>query len=101
MIVHELAGSRAVIECVDPQLEELLISMGFEYKDGFYVKQIDAEEKRMDIIKTLMEKQALFAEGRDWSPAELMLYYQAQGIVGGKIRTISWTNPNEYNISEK
>jgi hypothetical protein len=101
IIVHELAGSRVVVECIDNQLEDLLISLGFECKDRFYIKQIDEEEKRINIIRALMTSTVLFAEGRDWSPAELMLYYREKGIINGKFKIISWTKPNEYNITEK
>jgi hypothetical protein len=100
IIVHELAGSRIVVECNNMQLRNLLISLGFETNGEFYIKQI-IEEERIEIIKTLIKNDALFSEGNDWSPVELLLYYREQGFFNGKFKSISWINFNTYSIVEK
>jgi hypothetical protein len=101
IIIHELAGARIVAQCADVQLKNILVSLGFEYEEKFYIKQVDSEDTRINIIRILMTNKVLFAEGRDWSPAELMFYYRAKGIINGEIKIISWTKPGEYNIIEK
>jgi hypothetical protein len=100
ILIKELAGSRIVAECNNINLENFLISLGFNNNGKFYIKQVN-EEERIEIIKTLIKNGALFSEGRDWSPAELVLYYREKGILNEKFKSISWTNSNKYNIIEK
>ena len=103
IIIHDLAGSRIVAQCDDLKLQQILISLGFiKEQNDFLIKRIDTEEERIHIIKNLMQNyQVLFSDGRDWSPAELILYYRDQGIINGKIKIISWLNKDKYNIIEK
>jgi hypothetical protein len=100
IIVHELAGSRIVAECNNIKLINLLVSLDFENNGKFYIKKTYEEEK-IKIIKILIENETLFSEGRDWSPAEIILNYREKGMLNEKFKSISWTNLNKYNIIEK
>lgn len=44
---------------------------------------------------------ALFLDGRDWSPAELVGYYRELGLVSGLYRVITWRNPDDYFVSKR
>ena len=103
ILIHELAGSRIVGQCEDLKLQRLLTSLGFiKEQNDFFIKKVDTEQQRIHIIKNLMQNyQVLFADGQDWSPAQLILYYRDQGIIKGKIKIISWQNQHKYKIIEE
>jgi transposase len=100
ILINELAGSRIVAKCNNMQLIDFLTSLGFKNSGTYYIKQVN-EEERIKTIKILIKNGALFSEGRDWSPAELVLYYREKGIINEKFKSISWTNPKKYNIIER
>ena len=103
ILIHELAGSRILAQCDDVKLQQLLIALGFiKEQNDFFIKKVDTEQQRIHIIKNLMQNyQVLFADGQDWSPAQLILYYRDQGIIDGKIKIISWLNQHKYKIIEE
>lgn len=103
ILIHELAGSRILAQCDDVKLQQVLIALGFiKEQNDFLIKKVDTEQQRIHIIKNLMQNyQVLFADGQDWSPAQLILYYRDQGIINGKINIISWQNQHKYKIIEE
>ncbi len=103
ILIHELAGLRIVAQCKDLKLQQLLTSLGFiKEQNDFFIKKVNTEQQRIHIIKNLMQNyQVLFADGQDWSPAQLILYYRDQGIIDGKIKIISWLNQHKYKIIEE
>jgi hypothetical protein len=101
IIVQELAGSRIAAECATAKSKALLMTLGFHDNGDFCVKQIENEEERIELIKAFIKIGALFSEGRDWSPAELLLYYREKGVLSEKFKSIAWSNPDTYHIVEK
>jgi len=97
LVVVDIAGSTARIQC-DASKEDALRNLGFEETQGLWTKNIDDSDERVALVRELIEIGALFSEGRDWSPAELVQMYVEQGAVQGRYRTIRWLNPQNYQI---
>lgn len=97
LVVVDIAGSTARIQC-DESKEDELRNLGFEQVQGVWVKNIVDSDERIALISELIRIGAIFSEGRDWSPAELVQMYVEQGVVHGSYRTIRWLDPKNYQI---
>lgn len=100
MVVVDIAGSAARIQCDDPSKSEVLKGLHFEQSSQYWVKNIGTPDARVELIRALVRVEAVFSEGRDWSPAELVRMFVEQGIVSKPYRTIRWLNPETYQIVE-
>lgn len=100
IIVLELAGDQAIVECADPKLADQLVKLGFSLeKDKFY-SPIPNMDVRIDISRKLIGLGALFSHGKDWSPADLLQYFSESGLISGKYRTVAWKGPADVVIRE-
>jgi len=98
MVVIDIAGSAARIQCDDPSKSEVLQGLHFEQSSQYWVKSIGTPDARVELIRALVEVGVVFSEGRDWSPAELVRMFAEQGVVPRRYRTIRWLNPETYQI---
>ncbi|MFC6053782.1 hypothetical protein A6M14_00220 [Acinetobacter sp. Ac_877] len=99
IVVRELAGNRASVTTFDLELIIQLERIGFKVDEyeNFSLEIID-ESHCIDIINTLIDLEALFSVGRDWSPEELVLYYREIGKIDRSFKVISWKNNNNYSV---
>lgn len=100
IVVVDIAGSLARV--VVPRSEDtaLLEQIGFARSGDQFERTISGMEDREALVKKLISFGALFVCGHDWSPAEVVGYLQEQGEGISGYRTIEWTNPSTYIISE-
>lgn len=99
IIVRELAGNRASVTTFNLELIIQLEQIGFrvdEY-ENFSLEIID-ESYRINTINSLIDLEALFSAGRNWSPEELVLYYREIGKIDRNFKVISWKHKNSYSI---
>lgn len=54
----------------------------------------------MSLVATLVDLDALFSAGRDWSPQALVEYYREIGVVRRGYRSIAWRAPEQYVIEQ-
>lgn len=102
MVVRQLAGDRASVSTLNLKLIIQLDRVGFkvdEY-DDFSLEIID-ESHRINIINALIDLEALFSAGRDWSPEELVMYYREMGKIDRVFKVISWRGKNDYSIETR
>jgi hypothetical protein len=99
LVVLDIAGSFArVINHVGDS--SLLGQLGFVKSGDQFERPISGMEDREALVKKLISLGALFVCGHDWSPAEVVGYLQEQQKGITSYRTIKWTNPSTYSISE-
>lgn len=100
IIVLDLAGDHAIVECTNPKLADQLVKLGFSLdKDRFYYPVLNMDV-RIDISRKLIGLGALFSHGKDWSPADLLQYFSESGLISGKYRTVAWKGPADIVIRE-
>lgn len=97
-VVIEIAGHRAVIECSSLVLETRLLGMGFSSQNGRLSRDIADELDRKNLARQLVEIDALFSAGRDWSPESLLDLYREQGVIQTPYKVIFWRSPSEFEI---
>lgn len=99
IIVLDIAGTSARIACENQSSVSKLVTLGFVHEGDQMVRPILDDADRKNLITTLIELNALFQSGRDWSPAELLELYSDQGTILNSYRVITWKNPSWYLIS--
>ena len=101
LIVLDIAGNKASLQLNkdDPVLEQVLISLGFSHENEQLVRLIVDDKDRQKLVQKLIDMDAIFSSGRDWSPAALVEYYRDQGVVNQHYRIVSWNSPEHYRIS--
>ncbi|MEA1649080.1 hypothetical protein UAJ10_08610 [Nitrospirillum sp. BR 11164] len=100
IIITELAGKRAVARAVTPADREALARLGFLSQDGQLSRAVPTEESRIALIRALIDIGALFSDGQDWCPAELVAHYREAGHIHQPFRVISWNSPSNFRIRE-
>lgn len=101
IVVLDIAGARARVACGKPDAESSLIALGFVSNGDQMVRQLSDAADRQKLVKALIKMKALFAAGRDWSPAELVDLYREQGSILTGYRMITWKNPDQYFIVDR
>ncbi|WP_138918707.1 hypothetical protein [Nitrospirillum viridazoti] len=100
IIITELAGGRAVARAMTPTDEAGLSRLGFLPQDGQLVRSILSVADRIALIQALIDIGALFTDGRDWCPAEVVAHYRDAGHIRQPSRVISWNSPCSFQIRE-
>jgi hypothetical protein len=100
IVVLDVAGSRAKIFTAQWGSESVLTRLGFVLVDGYFERPIIDMDDREKLVRSLIELRAIFVDGRDWSPTEVVDYLREQGKVDLACRRITWLSPTEYLISE-
>lgn len=77
------------------------MTLGFIAQGDQLVCLVADDAHRKTIAQALVNMNAVFSEGRDWSPAELMALYREQGVINTPYRVISWTDPQHHVISQR
>ncbi len=98
LIVLDIAGTKARVACDKPVNEISLLGLGFVREGDQLVRHIVDDDDRKGIVLELIKMGAIFAGGRDWSPAELVDFYREQRFVTTGYRTIAWQGPEKYTI---
>lgn len=101
LIVLDIAGSYARLKTGSPITESALITKGFIREGEQLIKPIIDDSERRNVVCDLILMGALFAAGRDWSPAELVDFYKEQGLFTQQYRVISWKNSGSFEITSK
>jgi len=101
IVVLDIAGARAKVACGKPSVEASLMALGFVPEGDQLARPISDVVDRQEIVGALIRLGALFASGRDWSPAELVDLYREQGTILTGYRMVTWKNPNQYLIIDR
>jgi hypothetical protein len=101
IVVQDIAGSKARLKTTNDSLKITLSKMGFLEEAEQLIRIVTDDGDRKALISSLIDMDALFSTGKDWSPAELVDYYYEQGIIKKPYKTISWRAPDDYFITIK
>lgn len=101
IVVLDIAGTPARVSCTKPDVRATLLAMGFVAEGDQLVRLLSDNADRQQIVAALIAMRALFASGRDWSPAELVDLYREQGSILTGYRMISWRGPGQYSIVDR
>ena len=101
LIVTDIAGNFARLICENTNTFSVLESMGFSQEDKHFVRSIKDDADRLQLVLALIDMNALFSSGRDWSPAELVELYRDEGRVTKNFRIITWTAPGDFLITTR
>jgi hypothetical protein len=100
VVVLDIAGTCAKVKVEGSEKISALTKLGFMSKNGEYERPISSMEDREALVKNLIALGSLFSGGRDWSPADVVDYFRAQGRVSTGYRKIEWADPYTYFILE-
>jgi hypothetical protein len=101
LTVLDLAGSKIRVTSNDATHQAALLALGFIAQGDQLVCPVQDDAHRKSIAQALVNMNAVFSEGRDWSPAELMALYREQGVINTPYRVISWTDPQHHVIAQR
>lgn len=99
VVVLDLAGHVAALVCRNPMIEPALCGLGFVAVSTSMERAITDNADREQLAYVLAGLDVLFAEGKGWSPAELLRLYSERNILSAAYRTISWLGPSEFRIT--
>ncbi|VWB55969.1 MULTISPECIES: hypothetical protein [Burkholderia] len=99
-VVIDIASNRCVVLSDVPAHVSKLQTAGFHKQGDQWIRPISDDADRQHLVRMLMELNALFSAGRDWSAQELVEHYRENGAVTAPYRSVSWVKPDEYRIVE-
>jgi hypothetical protein len=58
-------------------------------------------EDLLGILNWLKTHEVPFSVGKDWGPAEIMQHLWEHGRIRGRFKTIYWTGPGQWHVSDR
>ncbi|CAB3759028.1 hypothetical protein GQ57_36850 [Burkholderia sp. MSh2] len=98
MLVTDIAGHVAVVMTDLVTAADVLVRLGFARQSGRWERAIADDNDRQALVAALVDLDALFSAGRDWSPQALVEYYREIGVLRSGYRSVSWRGPGRYVI---
>ncbi|MCA8493342.1 hypothetical protein [Burkholderia arboris] len=98
MLVTDIAGHVAVVVTDVSAAADGLIRLGFARHSDRWERAITDDNDRQALVAALIDLDALFSAGRDWSPQALVEYYREIGGVRRGYRSVAWRGPAQYVI---
>ncbi len=98
MLVTDIAGHVAVVVTDVATAADALVRLGFARQGERWKRAIADDDARRALVAALIDLDALFTAGRDWSPQALVAYYREIGIVRRGYRSVAWRGPAQYVI---
>ncbi|VBB12289.1 hypothetical protein [Burkholderia stabilis] len=99
-LVMDVAGRVAVVVTDVAAVAEVLVRLDFAWHSDRWERTIVDDDDRRSLVGTLVELDALFSAGRDWSPQALVEYYREIGVVRRGYRSIAWRGPEQYVVEQ-
>ncbi|NTZ09283.1 hypothetical protein [Burkholderia metallica] len=98
MLVTDIAGHVAVVVTDAATAADGLIRLGFARHSNRWERAIADDNDRQTLVTALIDLDALFSAGRDWSPQALVEYYREIGVIRSGYRSVAWRGPVQYVI---
>ncbi|MDS0846592.1 hypothetical protein [Burkholderia cenocepacia] len=98
MLVTDIAGRVAVVVTELTAAADVLKQLGFARQSDRWERAIADDTDRQTLVATLIDLDALFSAGRDWSPQALVEYYREIGVVRSDYRSVAWRGPSQYVV---
>ncbi|MBN3506653.1 hypothetical protein [Burkholderia cenocepacia] len=98
MLVTDIAGRVAVVVTELTAAADVLKQLGFARQSDRWERAIADDHDRQALVAALIDLDALFSAGRDWSPQALVEYYREIGVVRGGYRSVAWRGPSQYVV---
>ncbi|VWD12358.1 hypothetical protein [Burkholderia lata] len=98
MLVTDIAGRVAVVVTDIMAAADVLTQLGFARRSDRWERVIADDTDRQALVVALVDLDALFSAGRDWSPQALVEYYREIGVVQRGYRSVAWRGPAQYVI---
>lgn len=98
-VVTEIAGERAVVKTENNIIASKLLNLGFNINEyGCLEKKNLNQDSRISNIEQLIDLDAIFSSGKDWSPEDLLSYYKELGLLNKSYKVIAWKDKDNYLI---
>ncbi|AOR61156.1 hypothetical protein [Pectobacterium parmentieri] len=101
IVVSDIATNTVKLRVKGDDSVKEVEGMGFSASEQYMIKTVKDEGEKLELIKSLVKIDALFAFGYGWYPSEVMAFYKEKDAYIGKYKVIWWSNQNHYNIEEK
>ncbi|MBZ5789827.1 hypothetical protein K8353_06865 [Burkholderia contaminans] len=98
MLVTDIAGHVAVVVTDRVTAADVLARLGFARQSDRWERAIANDNDRQVLVAALVDLDALFSAGRDWSPQALVEYYREIGVLRSGYRSVAWRGPGQYVI---
>ncbi|BAX59196.1 MULTISPECIES: hypothetical protein [Burkholderia cepacia complex] len=99
-LVMDIAGHVAVVATDVAAVADALVRLGFVRQPDRWERAIVDDNDRRSLVVALVDLDALFSAGRDWSPQALVEYYREIGVVRRGYRSIAWRDAQQYVIEQ-
>ncbi|VWC42343.1 hypothetical protein BLA6860_07091 [Burkholderia lata] len=100
IVVTDIAGRAAVVVTDMETAADALVRLGFVRQSDRWERAIADDTDRQALVAALIDLDALFSAGRDWSPQALVEYYREIGVVRSGYRSVAWRGPGQYVIEQ-
>jgi len=101
ILVLDIAGHVAVVVTDVAAVADVLMRLGFARHGDRWKRTIADDHDRRALVAALVDLDALFSAGRDWSPQALVEYYREIGVIRNDYRSIAWRGPTQYVIERR
>ncbi|VWD32857.1 hypothetical protein BLA18112_06195 [Burkholderia lata] len=98
ILVTDIAGRAAVVVTDVETAADALVRLGFARQSDRWERTIADDTDRCALVAALIDLDALFSAGHDWSPQALVEYYREIGVVRCGYRSVAWRGPTQYVI---
>ncbi|KVF57964.1 MULTISPECIES: hypothetical protein [Burkholderia] len=98
MLVTDIAGRVAVVVTELTAAADVLKQLGIARQSDRWERAIEDDHDRQALVAALIDLDALFSAGRDWSPQALVEYYREIGVVRSVYRSVAWRGPSQYVV---
>jgi hypothetical protein len=99
VVVTELAGNTARLYSSTRVYDADLTAAGFSRTGDELSRPIGDDDDRQSLVRFLIEIDAMFSSGHDWSPEAIVEEYRGRGFTNRTYRIVAWTAPGRYVVS--
>ncbi|MGF6152589.1 hypothetical protein QFZ84_003583 [Pseudomonas fluorescens] len=90
------------VRIIDRTLDSALHAIGFSKtaENDVYFLDVPDDKQKARVFDALRLLGAAFSAGKEWCPSEVFEYLRDMGLLSGKFLRISWTQPDQYLLTD-
>ncbi|MDR6673669.1 hypothetical protein [Xanthomonas sp. 1678] len=98
--VEKADGAAIRVKLPDRRLHDALAALGFAAaQPDAWLLQVADDAHKATAFAALRALGVAFADGREWSPAEVFAHLRERGLLSGAFLRIVWTGPGRHRLA--
>jgi hypothetical protein len=98
--VEAVLESEVTVTCRASDLVQQLLNLGASKTATGVSLRYDSQQELASLFTALQQLGVPFSEGPGWPPSDVFQHLREQGLVSGRIKSVSWRRPNEPVVRE-